>query len=227
MMGGERPRVLVFDFDGVLVDSLCVRDEGFRQAFIEYGEEVAGRAKAFHVNNRGLFRRDKFRRIYEEVVGIRPSESQLDDTEKRFVTNTHKGILDAPFLPGVAEFCACPPSIPLYVVSAAPEAEVLLVARYKGISHVFQEILGGPIPKPQHLQAIMSKENYPAHSILFIGDALNDLKAALKTGCNFMGIVPSSENSPFPDNILTFHDVAALTRFISDHQLSHHSSFNS
>jgi len=42
-------QILALDFDGVIVDSLPVRDEGFRQAFSIYGDEIANKAKAFNV----------------------------------------------------------------------------------------------------------------------------------------------------------------------------------
>lgn len=198
--------VLVFDFDGVLVDSLPVRDEGFRQVFLIYGEEIADQAKAFHVNNRGLFRREKFRRIYEKVLGIAPTEFQLDNAETRFVKYTQQGIMDAPLNPGVAEFCAQPLSIPLYIVSAAPQSEVSMVARHKGIASMFFEILGGPKPKIEHLKMILTRERCSAQSMLFIGDALNDFNAASEVGCRFNGIVKSGNVSPFPDGTQIFNN---------------------
>lgn len=210
MIGCKQLQVLAFDFDGVLVDSLPVRDEGFRQVFLDHGEEIADRAKTYHISNRGLFRLEKFRRIFEEVIGVTPKESQLAEAEDRFVNYIHQGILDAPLLSGVADFCSYPPPIPLYVVSAAPGREVLLVARHKGISHIFKEILGGPVCKANHFKKILTRENCSPQSMLFVGDALNDFKAASEVGCRFIGIVPTGKESPFPSGTATFNDFESV-----------------
>ena len=77
-------KVFVFDFDGVIVDSLPIRDEGFRYAFLPYGEKLAIEAKNYHVNNRGIFRLNKYKLIYKEIIGINANDDQLIATEKRF-----------------------------------------------------------------------------------------------------------------------------------------------
>ena len=202
--------VFVFDWDGVIVDSLPIKDEGFYKAFLVYGTDIAARAKKFHIANRGLFRRDKFIRIFREIIGISPTEKQLAEVERVFTKNTYQGAMKASFFHGSSELR----HEIVYVVSAAPEEEIRNAVLYKGIENYFKGVFGGPEKKSVHLKTIMKQENCRADKLLFIGDALNDYNAALEVACQFIGIVPDGKESPFPSGVCIEPNLMSLNASI-------------
>lgn len=199
--------VFAFDWDGVVVDSLPIRDEGFRKAFLTYGEDIAGKAKAFHIAHRGLFRRDKLARIFKEVIGITPTGRQIAEAEKVFVANTYNQSLGAPLLPGTEVIKSLSCSKPVYVVSALPEGEVQQAVAHKGLESCFKRVLGGPEVKSAHLESILTWEQCGSKQLLFAGDAYKDYEAALKVNCQFIGIVRPGKPSPFPQAVRTAEDL--------------------
>jgi len=212
------PDVFAFDWDGVIVDSLPIKDEGFRKAFLVYGTDIAARAKDFHIAHRGLFRRDKFFRIFREIIDIFPTEKQLAEVERKFIENTYHEAMKASFFHGSSEIFSSLQHKPVYVVSAAPEEEIRNAVLYKGVEYYFKGVLGGPQKKSFHLKTIMKWENCRPDKLLFIGDALNDYKAALEVECQFIGIVSAGKESPFPSEVHIEPDLMTLNASIMKHK---------
>lgn len=206
-------KVFVFDFDGVIVDSLPIRDEGFRYAFLPYGEKLAIEAKNYHVNNRGIFRLNKHKLIYKEIIGINANDDQLIATEKRFCEYVFEKLNQVELLPGVKKLEEMN-KVPLYIVSAAPQEEVLNILKNKNLINLFSGVFGGPINKPNHLEFILKKHSCSPDNLIFIGDAYRDYQAGMSAGCKFFGITSSNSKSIFPSSVETYENL--LQFFNSD-----------
>ena len=61
-------KVIIWDFDGVLLDSMHIRDQGFLHVLSEYSPEQLQQLMTYHRANGGLSRYVKFRYFYEEVL---------------------------------------------------------------------------------------------------------------------------------------------------------------
>ena len=57
---------IIFDFDGVICESVDIKTDAFYEMYLPYGEEVALKVKEHHIANGGMSRYDKFRH-YEKV----------------------------------------------------------------------------------------------------------------------------------------------------------------
>ena len=57
----ERYQCIIFDFDGVIVDSIAIRDEGFKKVLKNFGDDNVIRLLKYHRENAGLSRYNKFR----------------------------------------------------------------------------------------------------------------------------------------------------------------------
>jgi phosphoglycolate phosphatase-like HAD superfamily hydrolase len=207
------PTVLAIDFDGVIVDSLPIRDEGFKYAFLPYGEKVAIKAKNYHINNRGIFRLSKYKLIYKEVVGIDVNDEQLTITEQRFREYTSEKLNQVELLPGVNKLKEMD-RIPLYIVSAAPLDEISNILKNKNLSNLFSGVFGGPTGKVDHLNFILKKHHCSSADLIFIGDAYRDYQASILVGCKFIGITPRISKSIFPSSVETYEN---LLQFFDSH----------
>jgi phosphoglycolate phosphatase-like HAD superfamily hydrolase len=210
------PTVFAFDFDGVIVDSLPIRDEGFKYAFLPYGEKVAKEAKNYHINNRGIFRLNKHKLIFKEIIGINANNDQLIATEKRFCKYVFEKLNQVKLLPG-ADKLEEMNGVPLYIVSAAPAEEVLKVLKNKNLNSLFSEVFGGPVDKSNHLEFIMQKHSCSPDNLIFIGDAYRDYQASMLVGCKFIGIMSNNSKSIFPSNVETYEN---LLQFFNSYTFS-------
>jgi HAD superfamily hydrolase (TIGR01549 family) len=192
---------VIFDFDGVILDSVDVKTKAFAKMFREYGPEVEKRVVEYHLNNGGVSRFDKFRYYYEEILNKPVNEEIIKRLSKQFSNLVVDGILASPFIPGAKESLENlkKKEIPCYIVSATPYDEINLIVGKKELKGYFKEVHGSPRKKWEICREIITKENYNPQNCLFIGDAMSDYEAAQKNGICFLGIVGNGEISPFSD----------------------------
>jgi len=60
-------KVLLWDFDGVIMDSMPVRSLGFSETLKDYPQEQVDELLAYHNRNGGLSRYVKFRYFFETI----------------------------------------------------------------------------------------------------------------------------------------------------------------
>ena len=75
----------------------------------------------------------------------------------------------------------------IYLVSATPKSEINKIIYKRGLNKYFKKIYGAPIIKHEVLNKIMINEKATASEIVFIGDTIEDQKAAKKLGICFVG----------------------------------------
>jgi len=68
-------KIILWDFDGVIINSNSVREAGFRDVLSEYPKEQVEKLIDYHNINGGLSRYVKFRYFFEEIR----KESITDD----------------------------------------------------------------------------------------------------------------------------------------------------
>jgi len=183
------PDPIVLDFDGVVLDSVDVKTKSFAALFEGEGPEVVAKVVAHHLANGGLSRFEKFRWIYREVLK-RPlteaDEKRLGDEFNRLVEDR---VLKAAFIPGAREFLEDHfKKRALYVASGTPEEELRRIVERRGLARFFRGVFGSPKTKDVILREIALKEGVAAARLTMVGDAKNDLDAANKVGCRFVGV---------------------------------------
>ena len=70
-------RAIVFDFDGVLVDSVHIKTKAFEKLFKNEEEEKVQQFLAFHKKHGGVSREEKVRYFYSNILRRSLSESLL------------------------------------------------------------------------------------------------------------------------------------------------------
>ena len=59
----KKNKIIVFDFDGVLADTIKIKGDVFYDTFSKYGKKIQKYARKFHLRNIGLSREYKFNEI--------------------------------------------------------------------------------------------------------------------------------------------------------------------
>lgn len=214
-------RLVILDFDGIILESVSVKTDAFRTLFSfapEHIEEIVD----FHIKNGGMSRFDKFRYIYKNILKEDLTPSKFTELSEKFSNLVFDAVIDAPFVPGAMEFLErFYLSVPLYVVSATPEEELKDIIQKRGIAPYFRGIFGSPRKKTECIRDILSDTKTSAADVIFVGDAPNDLDAASAAHVRFIGRVkPGDENmfEEYDDMVLIISDLHELTEYIEEIQ---------
>ena len=178
---------IVFDFDGVVLDSADVKTDAFVELFASHGPDVQARVRAHHLANLGISRFKKFEWIHRELLGREISDDESALLGRGFSDLALARILEAPFVPGAdAALAALAPRYPLFVASGTPQAELDHIVDARGLRPHFREVWGTPTEKPTILRDLMARFAWSPAQVLFIGDGKSDYKAAHAVGCQFL-----------------------------------------
>ena len=194
-------RVIVFDFDGTLIDSNRLKHAAFFQLFPA---------------------EDRYRRVVENVLRKHPEESRfvvlekmlglLENSERdrlpdvnvtslarKYNTIVMEGIKTCAEIRGAADILQrLWKRYVLYLSSTTPESALKEVVAGRGWTKYFEDIFGHPCNKPETLRRIMQRERVPSSAVLVVGDGRSDREAAEETGCFFLDVSDSGLAGIFP-----------------------------
>ncbi|VXC93151.1 phosphoglycolate phosphatase [Pseudomonas sp. 8Z] len=188
LCGGELPRLVMFDLDGTLIDSVPDLAEAIDRMLVELGRTPAGVEKVRDwVGNgaRVLVRRALAGGLDHSAVGEAETEEALARFLDIYADCHHLTAL----YPGVHELLEAlsTAAVELAVVTNKPERFVAPLLEQVGLGGYFRWIIGGdtlPQQKPDPaalLQVMRLADVTPAQS-LFVGDSRNDVLAARAAG---------------------------------------------
>ncbi|MDP3395052.1 MAG: HAD hydrolase-like protein [Methanoregula sp.] len=204
-----RPSVIIFDFDGVILESVSVKTEAFRQLF-SFSPEHVDEIVLYHLDNGGMSRFEKFRHIFKNILHQEISRKRFDDLSQQFSDLVEDKVANAPFVVGALEFLQTQhATYSLYIVSATPEDELRRIVHSRNISQYFQGVFGSPVKKIDHIQRILTDNKLLSLDVIFVGDAINDEEAAKTAGVRFIG----REN---PGAQKRFNDIQGIEYIIED-----------
>ena len=185
---------IIFDFDGVLVESNKMRLEGFQLLFEDYPKEQVELLLRFVKRNGGLSRYDKIRYFFEQVRNETISGPSFRNLAERYSELVKDKIIHVDPVKGALNFLSeYHRNYDFAIVSGSDQEELREVCGIRKIKHFFSEILGSPASKESNVSELMAK-GWKAESCIFVGDSVNDLKAARSCGIDFIG-----RNSDFSD----------------------------
>ena len=192
----SEPAAIVFDFDGVILQSVELKANAFRRLFSAFPDQQ-DRIVQLHLTNGGLSRYEKFRRIYGEYLHLPLSDEEMARLDAEFATIVAETIYTCPFVPGALEFIkrrAAEP--PLFIASGTPETELREVVQSRGLSPYFTGVYGSPRSKAALLRVILQRVDARPENLVMIGDSIQDYAAAMETGIRFVGCVPEGKRAP-------------------------------
>ncbi len=187
-------KAIIFDFDGVVVESAEIKTAAFCQLFSTHPDKVREIIE-YHKKNMGISRYVKFRYFYENILGKELSRDEKMELNEKFSQIVLDKILKAPFVAGVLDFLEkYHTKYPLFIASGTPDDELQYIAEERDISHYFKEIHGTPRKKPEIITDILLRYSLRVPEIVFVGDAESDLKAARETGVRFIARISPGNN---------------------------------
>lgn len=192
--------VLVFDCDGVVLDSNKVKTEAFYQATLPYGETAAQAMVDYHVANGGVSRYKKFAHFLKQIAPNhakkRSYAEQSPDLEallRAYAGCVREGLLSCAVAPGLEALRQRTPNARWLIVSGGDQAELRSVFVQRGIAAWFDGgIFGSPDTKDEILARELASGNIQKPA-LFLGDSKYDYQAASAAGLAFVFLSGWSE----------------------------------
>ena len=182
--------VILWDFDGVIIDSNSVREFGFREVLKEFDPEKIEQLIDFHNINGGWSRYVKFRYFYEEILKRQISESKVQELAHSFssimvdrLPNPELLIEDS--VRFIQEMNS--QGKQMHIVSGSDGNELRSLCDELELSKYFLSINGSPTPKSALVKSIVENGSTSASQHCLIGDAVNDYDAANQNDIQFFG----------------------------------------
>lgn len=190
-------KAVIFDFDGVILESVGVKTEAFRHMFEGYPEHLRA-ILALHKEHGGMSRFEKFERIYRDILNQPLSEEKKSELGKQFSSYVYQGVLTSPFVDGAKEFLAkYYQKLPLFIASGTPDGEIKSLVKEGGLEKYFRSVFGSPARKAEIIANILKEFNFQPQEVIFVGDAIEDYDGAKEAGVKF--IWRTKENNPFQE----------------------------
>lgn len=189
-------KTIVFDCDGVVLDSNGVKTEAFRVAALPWGVVAAEALVSYHVENGGVSRYAKFKRFLDEITPkVVPDQEGpgLEEMLVEFSSAVRRGLETCPVAPGLHELKAQLPACRWLVVSGGDQSELREVFGNRGLAELFD---GGIFGSPDEKKLILAREltsgniRMPA---VYLGDSRYDYECAVENGLDFIFVSAWSE----------------------------------
>lgn len=193
---------IIFDFDGVICESVDIKTEAFYEMYLPYSIEIANKVKTHHIANGGMSRFDKFTHYEKAFLGNVLSEEKMKKLSTEFSNLVKQKVIVAPFVKGALEFLEeHSKNYKCFIVSATPMDEMIEIAKAKNIDQYFEEIFGSPTNKIEWGKYILDTYTLQADETLFIGDAMSDFNAAEENGMHFLLRILHNNESLFSSKV--------------------------
>ena len=96
-------KAVIFDFDGVILESADIKTEAFKELFSQHASKLK-EIVDYHLLNGGISRYVKFRYIYEHILGIDLSKQKEAKLGERFSQIALEKVICTLFVRGTGVF---------------------------------------------------------------------------------------------------------------------------
>ena len=190
-------KAIIFDFDGVICESVEAKKEAFQKLFEDEPRHVE-KIVEFHMTNGGMSRYEKFKIIYRDFLQKKLTEEKSLQLGQRFTEYSYDSVVNSVFVKGAYEFLdKYYKKLSLFIVSGTPQDEMISIVKKRKLEKFFKAIYGSPATKAALIKAILDKNKIAPDQVVFVGDSINDYTGALETGIRFIGRIHSRYPSPF------------------------------
>lgn len=214
-------KVIVFDFDGVVVDSVKIKRQAYFDLFKQKGMDNIINKVLSRMGNNTRF--DILRSIFSELDS---NNSNLEQKIKKYSAKyndlVQKSIKKNGLVKGARDvLTTLNRSYSLYINSNTPQQPLEESLKALGITNFFKGTFGvsenvgtyvNDKAKINNLSKIINLEKAAPANIVFIGDSEGDLNAAKAAGCLFIGVIGEAnkwldEDIPLIENLKELPDI--------------------
>lgn len=184
MISERDPSKVVFDFDGVLVNSNDLKQECFLKVANLYGDQIFERFKQYCERHPGETRFQKMRWL-ERELNADSIEISRDQLVAQYSYCVKTDLQNVEYVEDLHELKQNGPSVPWIIVSNAPSDEIRWYLEQRGWIDLFEDgIYGAPRPKADVFEEEYSTSD--RQQMLFLGDSQSDFEVAKEFDIDFV-----------------------------------------
>ncbi len=193
-MNLQNYQTIVFDCDGVILNSNKVKTEAFYYAALPYGKDAAKSLVEFHIARGGISRYKKFEWFFDEVVKSNKGPS-LEELLEVYAQSVRQGLMNCDVADGLADLREMTKNANWLIVSGGDQAELREIFALRNLDELFD---GGIFGSPDSKDLILAREirngNIKSRA-LFVGDSKYDYASSSNAGLDFIFVSKWSEIS--------------------------------
>jgi HAD superfamily hydrolase (TIGR01549 family) len=206
---------IVFDCDGVILESVPVKTRAFARIAEPYGSEAVDRLIMYHKAHGGVSRYRKFEWLHREVLGREITQEELERLGRKYAEIAFEEVCRCDLVPGIEDvLMRWKGRVPMYVCSGAPHEELNVILQRRGLHQYFAGVYGSPPAKTQLLRGILKEAGVDPATVVMVGDSVTDLNAAESVGTRFYGRGDELRGGSFPWG----EDLAGLNEWLESLQ---------
>ncbi len=179
---------IIFDCDGVLLNSNQIKTEAFYQTVLPYGEDLARKFVNYHRENGGISRNKKFQYFIENIASITKHDLEVSNLLSRYGSIVVDGLNKCEICEDLELLRNKDAQVKWFVVSGGNELEIKEVFKKK---KMFQYFNGGIFGSPKSKDSIFKNlidENIIDFPAIYLGDSRYDHEVASKYLIDFLFI---------------------------------------
>ncbi len=181
-----RYQTLIFDSDGVVLNSNAVKTQAFYNTVLTYGTHPAQALVDYHVSRGGISRYVKFEYFLKQIVHQPVTDEAMQSLLQSFTREVKHGLLQTEMAQGLETLRKLTPHARWMVVTGGDQAEVREVYAQRGVDQWFDAgLFGSPDSKDAILERELRTGNLRTPAIFF-GDSRYDHQAAARAGLDFV-----------------------------------------
>ncbi|MBU1084345.1 MAG: HAD hydrolase-like protein [Candidatus Omnitrophota bacterium] len=209
-------KTIIFDFDGVLVESLDIKTAAFGKLFEDKGKDVRNEVVKYHLDNSGVSRFEKIKYIYREILKEALDEKTFVLLCDRFSSLVVEEVIKAPYVAGALELLeGYRRKYSFYICSGTPLGELEKIIKKRKIDGYFEEVYGSPMRKEDIVRNILKENRLRSDETVYVGDAMSDYKAAESNAVRFIGRNTADKEGLFSDiDCIKIDDLEGLPRML-------------
>jgi len=180
---------IIFDFDGVILDSIPVKTEAFRKLFNDFPSEKVEMLVSFHLKNGGMSRYKKIEYFFMHIMNEQIEDTTILEYARKYSKITKEELAQPKYLIlDSLEFIRQNyKKYNMHIASGADEEDLKYICKKLEIDKYFLSINGSPTVKSKIVRFLLQKNNYREEETILIGDSINDADAADENQIDFYG----------------------------------------
>jgi len=180
---------IIFDFDGVILDSIPVKTEAFRNLFKAFPTDKVNELIEYHICNGGQSRYLKIEYFFNEILGKAINKKEILAYAENYSLLTKEELSKKKyFIEETLEFIQKNyKKYAMHIASGASEDDLYYICNKLDLNEYFISINGSPMLKSLIIEDILLNYKYKKEETVLVGDSFNDFEAAKNNKIIFYG----------------------------------------